>query len=928
LLLALATALGAAHASSGCSSAPPVSHSATPEPLASLEAEPPPIISPDKRLDASSSSVVFDRERGGVWTANGDVGSISYVDANARKVVRETPIGRDIRSIALSPDFKWIAAVDRAGASVTLVDADTGAVVRTVPLGTHPRAAVWDSADPRWLYVAVEDDDAIALVDRSAGVLTTNIPVGRLPSGVAVSRQRREVYVTHRIDARVSIVDLATRALTLDVPLSDEPPDPDPKTPQGKSFAFESLAWAPDGNVAWLPQELLAPTHPFSFQETLFPSIDVVDLSARAEVQTDPNDPNGVIAGRKNLFDAINILSPTGNPDVLSQPCAAVLHPAGLVGYALACASEDLMVFDLTSGIAIDLLRNLPGDHPVGLALDATGQRLFVISDQSHTLLTLDTAGGNPVQRTTIYGDPISLVAKDPLDSQTRAGLELFFRANSSKGALATTSNNWISCAGCHLDGFVSTNKFFFEALHPENPKADARIGHGTAKDPLKDLFSTVPTPNDSIFNPHDILRALLDQGGLNPDRTGNQQVDLVNASSPPPSAVQMAKQLALVIAGNLPLEPSWLLDTSTGLNAAYDAQWCGQSQCHQAEYQAWSESVHAHSADDPMMQYCAGVEVKLVGAQMSRQCAGCHDPVSARMGDSTLTKKRGITCLGCHDVTRTIRAGGNGDLEAINHDWTTDHKAWATASLVTLRDPRFCGGCHEQFVPGNGLLPAFSTLTEWQNSSYAANLNAPTGCIECHMPTNSDAIADHRAAGGNLYMGTRIAQDLVSAETAHLKGFASLTATKAGTSVTADVFNFGSGHGFPTGVSDIREAWVEVQALDGNGKLLSRIGGPGTDGLLPKAAARLGAEVATSDGTVLLRHELSEATRLPFDMRVMPQQHLSVTVDLPSSLPSGTSELDAVLFYRNVLTVFYRAALGDPTALPPETELARAKIP
>src|SRR5580692_11881564 len=103
LLLALATALGAAHASSGCSSSPPVSHSVIPEPLASLEAEPPRIISPDKRLDASSSSVVFDRERGGVWTANGDVGSISYVDANARKVVRETPIGRDIRSIALSP---------------------------------------------------------------------------------------------------------------------------------------------------------------------------------------------------------------------------------------------------------------------------------------------------------------------------------------------------------------------------------------------------------------------------------------------------------------------------------------------------------------------------------------------------------------------------------------------------------------------------------------------------------------------------------------------------------------------------------------------------------------------------------------------------------------------------------------------------------
>jgi predicted CXXCH cytochrome family protein len=911
-----------------------VGHAATPAALAALEAEPPPILAPDKRLDASSSPVVFDAKRGGVWTANGDVGSISYVDVDTRKVVREIPIGKDIRSVALSPDFKWLAAVDRAGASVSLVDANTGTVARAVPLGTHPRAAVWDSADPRWLYVAVEDDDEIALVDRMAGVLVSSIPVGRLPSGVAVSRQRRELYVTHRIDARVSIVDLATRALTFDVPVSDVPADPDPKTPQGKSFAFESLAWAPDGNVAWLPQELLAPTHPFAFPETLFPSIDVVDLSARTEVQTDPNDPNGVIAGRKNLFDAINILDETGNPAVVSQPCAAVLHPAGLIGYALACASEDLMVFDLTSGVASDLLRNLPGDHPMALALDDTGQRLFVLSDQSHTLLTLDTAGGSPVKRTTLYGSPIPLVAKDPVDAQTRAGLELFFRANSSKGALATTSNNWISCGGCHLDGFVSTNKLFFEALHPTNPAVDARIGHGTPKDPLQDLFSTAPTPEDAIFNPHDLVRALLDQGGLNPDRTGSQQSRVVNSSSPPASAVLMAKQLARVVASTLPLGPSWLLDTSPKLNPAYDGQWCGQSQCHQAEYQAWSESVHAHSADDPMMQYCAGVEEKLVGPQISRQCAGCHDPVSARLGDSSLTAKRGITCLGCHDVTRTIRAGGNADLEASNHDWTTDHKAWATASLETLRDPRFCGGCHEQFIPGTGMLPAFSTLTEWQNSSYAADLKNPIGCVDCHMPVSSAGIADHRAVGGNLYMGTRIASerdagDLVSAQAARLKSFAAITqATKSGASVTADVFNSGSGHGFPTGVSDIREAWIEVQALDASGKLLARIGGPGTDGLLPDTAARLGAVVASSDGTILLRHQLSEATRLPFDLRVMPQQHVSVTVPLPSSLPAATTELDAVLFYRNVLTVFYRAALGDDTAVPPETELARRKVP
>src|SRR5205823_970108 len=129
-------------------------------------------------------------------------------------------------------------------------------------------------------------------------------------------------------------------------------------------------------------------------------------------------------------------------------------------------------------GIATDILRNLPGDHPTGLALDDKGERLFAISDQSHSLLTFDTGGGLIVGHTTLRGAPIALAAKDPVDPEMREGLKLFFRANSAKGSLATTANDWMSCGGCHLDGLVSTNKFFFEALTPKDKTKDAQIGH------------------------------------------------------------------------------------------------------------------------------------------------------------------------------------------------------------------------------------------------------------------------------------------------------------------------------------------------------------------------------------------------------------------------------------------------------------------
>ncbi|HEY5244015.1 MAG TPA: hypothetical protein VIJ22_21185, partial [Polyangiaceae bacterium] len=137
---------------------------------APLEPSPPaPIVAKD-RLDGASSPVIYDRLRGGVWTANGDVGTITYADIDKQAVVREVPVGTNITSVALSPDFAWIAAVDRSAATVSLVDATSGQVRRSIAVGTHPRAAVWDAWDPRWLYVSLEDDGAVAVIDRTLGV--------------------------------------------------------------------------------------------------------------------------------------------------------------------------------------------------------------------------------------------------------------------------------------------------------------------------------------------------------------------------------------------------------------------------------------------------------------------------------------------------------------------------------------------------------------------------------------------------------------------------------------------------------------------------------------------------------------------------------------------------------------------------------------
>jgi DNA-binding beta-propeller fold protein YncE len=909
---------------------------------AALEPAPPEPIADDKRRDDTSSPVVFDRLRGGVWTANGDVGTISYANIDTQKVLHETPVGKDVTSIALSPDFKWVAAVDRRGAAVALIDADSAQVRRTIAVGTHPRAAVWDAGDPRWLYVSLEDDDAVAVVDRTLGVVHHQIAVGRIPAGLAVSRQRRELAVLHRIDARVTLLPLDgvyapadQGAPAVDVGLADQPAQSNDTQPSGKPFAFESLAWAPDGNVAWLPHELLANHHPFQFQRNLFPTVSVVDLSARAEVQTNPNDPNGVVAGRKLLFGAINVPDAVGNTSVVSQPCAAALHPNGNVGYVVACGSEDLLTFDLTTGTAIDLLRGLPGDHPAGIALDDTGQRAFVLADQSHSLVTLDLAGGSPVGHARVIAGPLSLAATDPVDPELRAGLKLFFGANSSKNPLATTGNNWMSCGGCHLDGFVSTNARFFEALSALDPTQDATIGHVG----LKDLFSTAATPTDPSFNPHDVLVALLDQGGLAPDRTGAHRDGQVDPSAPTSDATQMATRIARVVSRDLPLAPAWLLSSSGMPDPTYDADWCGK--CHAPEYQAWRKSAHAHAAQDAMVKFGMGVEQQSRGTQYSRQCAGCHDPVSLRLGDSSFATGRGITCRGCHEVDRLIRAGGNSDLETAAYDWTQAHLQRAGAQLAYLKTPDFCAGCHQQFVPGTGIL-GIDTLGEWQSSPFASAAGAlpvPGGdgstllpsaspgksCVDCHMPDVGGGLHDHSAPGGNVYVAQQFGEmDFGTTVAGKLASAIQLQAYYKNSKAHVTVMNVGAGHAFPTGVTDIREPWVELQALDSNKNVIARYGGPDSSGLVPLDAARFGMDIAQADGTILYHHELTSATRIPFARVVPAQGAVVVEVPVPTQLPGAFVEIDAVLYYRNVRTPYYRAATGDMTGHAPDVEVAR----
>jgi hypothetical protein len=178
----------------------------------------------------------------------------------------------------------------------------------------------------------------------------------------------------------------------------------------------------------------------------------------------------------------------------------------------------------------------------------------------------------------------------------------------------------------------------------------------------------------------------------------------------------------------------------------------------------------------------------------------------------------------------------------------------------------------------------------------------------------------------------------------AHLRSVLSVDAQRVEGGVLVTLSNVGAGHDFPTGVTDIRQPWVQIEATPPGGSTdggaTTVYGGPGPDGVVPQGAARLGIDIAQADGTLLLEHELSRTTRIPFDVRVPPGEAQALFVPVPPQ-PAGTT-LRAVVLYGVVRATYYLAVAGpgdagpgeadagpgDAGAGPPVQEIARATVP
>jgi cytochrome c554/c'-like protein len=307
------------------------------------------------------------------------------------------------------------------------------------------------------------------------------------------------------------------------------------------------------------------------------------------------------------------------------------------------------------------------------------------------------------------------------------------------------------------------------------------------------------------------------------------------------------AVSLAVVLASGTSCSHSSGAPTYDSRQQLMDPDTC--KGCHADHYQDWSGSMHAYASDDPVFRAMNARGQRETNGALGSFCVQCHAPMAVQAGattdgtnlDSVPQALHGVTCFFCHSVAAVNGANDNPlqlSTDDVMRGPITDPFANTAhaSSYTTLLDRdqidsvKLCGPCHD-IVNGHGAAIE-RTYVEWQASVFA-NQNGGETCGQCHLPQSPDLrqvgyvngaplrrYHSHAMPGVDLALAPFPAQDSQNqSQEQAVQAFLDTTLQSAvcvgqGTAgIRVILENVGAGHGFPSGASQDRRAWVEVIA-------------------------------------------------------------------------------------------------------------------
>lgn len=378
---------------------------------------------------------------------------------------------------------------------------------------------------------------------------------------------------------------------------------------------------------------------------------------------------------------------------------------------------------------------------------------------------------------------------------------------------------------------------------------------------------------------------------------------------------------------------------------------------CHTEIYEQWQFSMHNNSMTDKFYMGVHALASEDTGGAIDAFCTACHTPIGTFSGEVpplqgpgiSENTKDGVQCDFCHTVTGSTGIG-NASFEFSPSDTKRGpfddavspfHKT-AYSELHTVSE--FCGMCHDVNHPVNGTALE-ATYTEWKNSPYS---ELGVQCQDCHMtpgpsvtkPNPGQAapqaperphIWTHNFVGGNAtqltdekHQGMAIEQLRAAAQLAVVAPAGAVPGTEMGLQV--DITNSGAGHYLPTGLTEIRQMWLEVIVTDATGKEIYHSGALDADGNIDPDTEIFHTVFLDADGNET--HLPWEAVSILSDKRVPPMETAteSLAVPLPADVVLPLT-VKVRLNYRTAPQSLMDEVLGDETFEVPVIEMNTAEI-
>lgn len=215
----------------------------------------------------------------------------------------------------------------------------------------------------------------------------------------------------------------------------------------------------------------------------------------------------------------------------------------------------------------------------------------------------------------------------------------------------------------------------------------------------------------------------------------------------------------------------------------------CGTANCHSDIVKEWQPSAHRYAAMDPLFQLIQTTMAKQNGAESTRYCGGCHDPISLFSGTKNIFAENltgqhgyqeGVSCLSCHSIKETdIKGNAAYTISQPTEylwQWRTEGAARVARDFLirtypdehntlgkrAFKTPEYCAACHKQFIDAEvnrvGWVQLQNQYDNWANSHWntKGDPRKTVECRECHMPL----VDSHDPAAGDAADYNRNARD------------------------------------------------------------------------------------------------------------------------------------------------------------------------